>query len=52
VEDCKELLKLMGVPFVSAPCEAEAQCAELVKDLFLIIGSFSAKSTQVYKNEN
>ncbi|XP_055534847.1 flap endonuclease 1 [Wyeomyia smithii] len=29
--EAKELLKLMGVPFVDAPCEAEAQCAALVK---------------------
>ena len=30
-EECKELLRLMGVPCITAPCEAEAQCAELNK---------------------
>ncbi|XBJ27040.1 hypothetical protein VPH35_004366 [Triticum aestivum] len=31
-DDCKRLLRLMGVPVVEAPCEAESQCAALSKN--------------------
>ncbi|KAI9552825.1 hypothetical protein GHT06_020707 [Daphnia sinensis] len=30
-DECKQLLTLMGVPYIEAPCEAEAQCAAMVK---------------------
>ncbi|CAG14230.1 unnamed protein product, partial [Tetraodon nigroviridis] len=30
-DECKKLLTLMGVPYIEAPCEAEASCAALAK---------------------
>ena len=30
-EEAKKLLRLMGIPVLTAPCEAEAQATELVK---------------------
>ena len=31
-EDCKKLLRLLGLPIIESPSEAEAQCAQLCKE--------------------
>ena len=40
-EDVKKLLRLMGVPVVDAPSEAEAQCAQMCKDGLVCVVSWA-----------
>jgi flap endonuclease-1 len=48
-EEAKKLLELMGIPYVNAPCEAEAQCAELAKGGKVYAAASEDMDTLCYK---
>lgn len=48
-EEAKRLLELMGIPYVNAPCEAEAQCAELAKGGKVYAAASEDMDTLCYK---
>jgi flap endonuclease-1 len=48
-EEAKKLLTLMGIPIVEAPCEAEAQCAELAKTGKVYAAASEDMDTLCYK---
>lgn len=48
-EEAKKLLDLMGIPYVNAPCEAEAQCAELAKGGKVYAAASEDMDTLCYK---
>ncbi|KAG1050476.1 hypothetical protein G6F43_007255 [Rhizopus delemar] len=48
-EECKRLLTAMGIPYLEAPSEAEAQCAELAKEGKVFAAASEDMDTLVFK---
>lgn len=48
-DEAKKLLELMGIPFVNAPCEAEAQCAALARDGKVFAAALEDMDTLCYQ---
>lgn len=48
-DEAKKLLELMGIPYVDAPCEAEAQCAELARAGKVFAAASEDMDTLCYK---
>lgn len=48
-DEAKKLLELMGIPYINAPCEAEAQCAELARSGKVFAAASEDMDTLCYK---